>query len=142
LQFHDRAVCFLIGCALAAAFGCGNSDRPDTLPASGTVRYRGAPLADAQVTFIPTEGQGRQATAATDAEGKFHLGTYAEGDGALSGKHQVTISKAMPEAGASDSPYPALKSVIPSTYSSPLTSPLVAEVKEGDNNEFLFELAD
>jgi hypothetical protein len=129
------------GIVIVAAIGCG-SDGPPTFPVTGEVRYRDAPLADAQVTFIPTEGQGPPATGATNAGGVFHLSTFGKDDGALLGKHQVTISKMTPSTGTSESSYPTMQSVIPPTYASPMTSNLTAEVKDAQTNTFQFELVD
>ena len=58
---------------------CGCRDDPYTIkglvPASGTVIYEGAPLAEAIVSFSPIDGQGMAGTAMTDAKGRFVLST-------------------------------------------------------------------
>lgn len=125
-------------CLLLAA-GCGDG-RPDTVPATGTVTYHEQPVADAQVVFM-AEGA-RPASAKTDAAGKFVLGTFVPGDGAVVGEHRVTIAKSEKANPNDDSPYPEMKSVIPSRYSNPASSPLTATVKPGDPNDFQFDLTD
>ncbi len=64
--------------------------RPRTVPVSGSVRYRGNPVADADVAFI-TPGNARYAIGVTDGQGRFTLGTFMPGDGAIPGTHRVTI---------------------------------------------------
>lgn len=72
--------------------GClSGPSRPPTVPVSGTVRYRGAPVADADVAFI-TPGNSRYAIGVTDGAGAFVLGTFVPGDGAVVGKHRVTVA--------------------------------------------------
>ncbi|MCA9268343.1 MAG: hypothetical protein KDA41_07720, partial [Planctomycetales bacterium] len=76
----SRIVWALALCAPFAACGCG-SDHPRTYAVTGTVTFDGAPLADAEVTFIPRAGQGRHSSGTTDAQGVFHLRTYTPDDG-------------------------------------------------------------
>lgn len=70
---------------------CGPS-RPKTAPVSGVVTLDGKPVAGASVMLTPDDG-GRPALGETDAEGKFTLTTFEPGDGALVGKHHVTVRK-------------------------------------------------
>ena len=86
-QFAAATVALL---AVVAGFS-GCSDRPRLVSVSGTVRYRGEPVADADVAFI-TPAASRYAIAKTDARGRFALGTFAPGDGALAGTYRVTVS--------------------------------------------------
>jgi len=51
----------------------------------------GKPLAGASVQLVP-QGQGRDATAQTDAQGTFKVSTFRPGDGALPGTYKVVIS--------------------------------------------------
>jgi hypothetical protein len=71
--------------------GCGPS-RPKTAPVSGVVTLDGKPVAGASVMLTPDDG-GRPALGESDAEGKFALATFEPGDGALVGKHHVTVRK-------------------------------------------------
>jgi hypothetical protein len=105
------------------------------------VTYNGQPLADAAVVFTPDNG--RLASGVTNGGGRFELSTFGENDGALIGKHSVTIT-----ANASyvptmwpDPPAPPPKGPkIPARYSTPGQSGLEAEVNPGGPNEFTFEL--
>ncbi|MFO0883713.1 MAG: hypothetical protein U0894_05920 [Pirellulales bacterium] len=42
------------------------------------------------ITFTPAKG--RPATGETDAEGKFMLSTFGKDDGAVFGKHKITLA--------------------------------------------------
>ena len=85
VPIRDGALVALIAIGLC---GCGGSDGPQPVQAGGVVTYRGKPLPNAEVVFAP-ENQGRVASATTDENGRFRLGTFAPGDGALVGKHRV-----------------------------------------------------
>ena len=89
--------CLLVG--TLAGCGGGGPEVPDTAPAGGTVTLDGAPVEGATVTFIPDardDGAIKNAYGTTDANGKFTLSTPVSGtktDGAVLGRHQVTITK-------------------------------------------------
>lgn len=134
----------------AGLCGCGGSDRPQTVGAGGVVTYRGKPLANAEVVFAP-EDQGRVANGKTDENGRFRLGTFAPGDGALVGKHRVAIiargpakkpAPGSPAALMPDDYEPVGEPLIPAKYFTAATSGLTAEVKASGGNEFEFKLTD
>ena len=87
------------------SLGCGGgSDRYDTVPVSGVVTCNGKPLANGVINFTPMAEQGRSdgnrgrvALAKTDSNGKFKLTTYENEDGAIVGRHTVTISMGFSE---------------------------------------------
>jgi hypothetical protein len=128
---------------LPLLIGCGNPGVAPTAEVTGTVTYKGAPLENVNVVFTPANG--RPATGTTDAEGKFSLSTFAADDGAVPGEHTVTIAE-----GPTDTPppmpgmpgYGETKSRFPARYSDPAKSGLTATVKEGEANQFKFELTD
>ena len=105
--------------ALVGMTGCGN---PGMAKVSGTVTWRGTPVPDAVVQFLPTSKPG--AGGRTDAEGRFSLTTLKPGDGAYVGQGRVTIT-----------PYD-----IPERYRTPDKTPLTAEVVAGINNVIQLEL--
>jgi hypothetical protein len=138
---------------LAAAAGCSGRktewQRPKVVPAGGMVRYQGKPLEGALVTFS-NSAQGLSASGRTDAQGKFTLTSFEEGDGALPGKHVVTVSKvqmpptpdrsAPPRRGSARSPEMQPRWLIPQRYSNPATSGLTAEVGENGSTEIVLDL--
>lgn len=93
----------------------GGPQRPRTVPVSGTIRYRGNPVGDADVAFI-TPGNSRYAIGVTDAQGRFTLGTFVPGDGALVGVHRVTVatSRGLPPVPV-EGPLPQTKEEIEAT---------------------------
>ena len=125
---------------LVALVGCGGSDRSETVPVQGQVLYRGQPVAEAQVMFLPEND--RPANATTDAEGKFVLTTFETGDGAVVGAHRVSITKMAPRDPQSSDPYAMPKSLLPPRYGQPMSSGLTAEVTSSGPNDFTFELID
>jgi len=118
--------------------GCGPS-RPSTIPVTGTVTLNGTAVEGASVMLMP-EGEGQAATGITDAEGEFSLKTYDPGDGARPGSYKVTVIKKettgflADQDGLSGGIAPEgvqEKWLTPQKYSSPDTSELTAEVKDG-----------
>jgi hypothetical protein len=126
---------------LPLLIGCGNPGVAPTAEVTGTVTYKGAPLEGVNVVFTPANG--RPATGTTDAEGKFTLSTFAAKDGAVPGEHKVAITDASvpPMPGTPEAAKPK-KKLFPARYSDPAKSGLTATVKEGEANEFTFELTD
>jgi hypothetical protein len=148
-------LCGLLLVSLAFA-GCagdgGPPDRQPTKPVKVTVSYKGAPLAGANVSFIPAgEGQ-RPAYGRTDDAGVAKMKTYVEGDGAVVGQHKVLIEKSESVGGQNvdqdspeynpNAPPPTTKYLIPKKYSDYANSGLSAEVKDSGPNEFAFDLKD
>jgi hypothetical protein len=80
------AACALL--ILGALAGCGDG-RPQRVPVSGQVLIDGKPLTHGYVQFAP--GDTRASTGALDANGRFTLTCYELGDGAVTGKHKVTV---------------------------------------------------
>jgi hypothetical protein len=135
---------------LGVAVGCSGAaeDQPEVFPVSGTVTHKGQPVEGAVVSFT-TEGAARAATGTTDAEGKFVLSTYGDGDGAVPGPHKVTVVKVDPELqqreGEDANAYTSRimgkdpgRSLLPAKYASPTHTPLTANVTAEGPNEFTF----
>ncbi len=97
--------------------GCNNAPKVKTIPAAGTVKYKGLPVSGAVVSFLTTTDSGKNASGVTDSEGKFTLKTYIGGektqDGALEGSYTVTV--AMPTT--AERPFGTPAGVDPSTVS-------------------------
>jgi len=130
--------------------GCGGSDGPQPVRAGGTVTYNNKPLPNAEVVFAPDDG-GRVAQATTDEAGRFRLGSFRPGDGALVGKHGVAvIARGLAKPPPPGSPaalmpddYPVVGDPrIPEKYFSAATSGLTAVVELDGDNEFHLELRD
>jgi hypothetical protein len=80
-------------CAFAALVaGCSGGDGAvEVAPVTGTVRFKGVPVAGAWVQFTQADAP-IGAGGYTDDAGKFELTSYREGDGAPLGDNQVAIS--------------------------------------------------
>ena len=140
----------LAGCGSGAPAGA----RP-TKPVKVTVTYNGKPVDNAVVTFFIQGGEPAPAYGKTDAQGVAKMKTYVEGDGAVLGKHKVTILKSetvgetpsvdqnspdyKPPTG--NEPPPVIKPLVPVKYTNPATTDLVVEVTGGPN-DFKLDLKD
>ena len=137
-------------CGLVAIWGCsgkGVGNVPKTIPATAIVTYKGQPVEGATVSFVAT-GTGVSASAVTDATGKAVLRAGPNISGVAPGSYTVTISKVSIETvpNPKDPDGPPLRTekkfAVPERYGDPKTSNLKAEVSEGGNREFTFELTD
>jgi hypothetical protein len=156
-------VAALVGAAGCAGEGEGASDRPQTVPVTGSVTYNGQPVDGATVTFSPDVpimelASKHGAFGTTDAEGKFTLKTFEDGDGAVPGTYRVSIAKYDRPVSAVDpnfneetdyeppdenaAPVPPPKSLIPEKYASIGKSGLTETVKADGENTFDYVLAE
>lgn len=138
-------VTLLLSVSIVVLSGCGSGGTADTRSVTGTVTYNGAPVADASVTLTPENG--RPATGITDSAGKFTLTTFKQSDGAVPGKHKVSVapnaSQIPPMPGTPEAAAAAAgKPPFPPRYSNPETSGLTADVKESGGNDFTFGMTD
>lgn len=90
--------CTWLAVTIAVTVGCGRSRVGlPTVPVSGTVMYKGKPLAEAFVVFMNKPKGGRPGSGMTDAQGQFELATFVGGkqwaDGALPGDYTVLVLK-------------------------------------------------
>lgn len=146
--------------AVVAIVGCGGGDDlGKRYSVSGKVTYKGQPVANGQVSFIPDKPEGRGATGQIK-DGSYTLTTLEPEDGAFPGNYSVTIdakqvdlSAAEAEAkkkGSTSAFIPQdmvakanakAKNAVPAKYGNMSTSPLKAEVK-ASSNTIDFELTD
>ena len=82
--------------ALLATLGCGPAAPPfesrPTFPVEGKVLVAGQPAEGVQVFLHPQDAAQRgKPRGMTDAEGRFRLRTYHDGDGAPAGEYTVTV---------------------------------------------------
>jgi hypothetical protein len=79
---------FALACGTLALAGCGPR-RPACYAVTGKVTYGGRAVEQGTITFYPE--QGRSSSGRIQPDGTYRLTTFEEGDGALPGKHVVTI---------------------------------------------------
>lgn len=121
--------------AVAVMVGCGGSDGPDLGTVEGKVTLDGNPLAKATVTYSPVDG-GRQSFATTDDDGYYSLKHTPSRDGALIGKHKISITTATSTTNANGDDVETPEK-LPAKYNA--ETELEREVEAG-SNEFNFEL--
>ena len=154
------AISFGLALAVASVLGCGGDsgakNRPKVYPITGKVTYKGAPVVAADVTFI-CEAADRSAFGRTDSQGNFKLTTFSSNDGAVEGKHVITVVKIEqteaakpmeptdpaynPDLVAMPAPPPP-RSQIPQKYANVKTTDLFAVVSPEGNPEMNLELKD
>lgn len=125
-----------------ATLGCGKGGdqatmpKEPTVPVSGILRYKNAPLGDASVTFFSLDGK-ITARGKTDNAGTFTLSTYGEQDGAPVGKYKVvaavSVVREIEPGVLAPEPPGGFTSPIPTKYANPATTDVLTEVKEGKN---------
>ncbi len=145
--------------ACSSFIGCSSSVAPPVpvFKVTGKVSYKGQPVAGADVTFRCDEAN-RSAFGRTNAEGMYKLTTFSANDGAVAGKHGVSIVLIPPSAApaaevasiesdnyappgmnqSTDPPTP--KSTLPDIYKDPATSGLIAVIEAGRENVQNFDL--
>jgi len=85
---------FVIVAGALFAAGCGQSNLARV---KGRVTCNGQPVPNAVLMFSPMakspsdKESGKAAEGATDADGRFVASTYKSGDGALIGKHRISV---------------------------------------------------
>ena len=145
---RDAAWCLVL--VLALSGGCSKvAPPPSIVPAKGIVLLNGAPLAKAQVRFIPNIGFGADyiATGVTNDEGRYELTCHGQ-SGACAAENTVTVSEAdiPPKLQGEDSQAELavyLRTLtnrpIPKLYTTPVQTPLKVTVTEGQE-EYKLEL--
>ena len=118
---RNRSALALVSCLVAALglAGCGSFAGPgkgslaSTIPVKGKALFRGKPLTGGTVEFEPVNA-GMLASGSILADGTFTLRSSNGAEGAVAGKHRVTVSET--------------KEPVPRKYSRPATSGLEVEV--------------
>lgn len=112
--------------------GCG-SDHLATYPTTGKVAFEdGKPLPGGSVIF-QSEEHPLTARGMIQEDGTFVLGTYETGDGAIAGKHQVSV---LPPKAQVDTDEQVVVPEIDIKYQDPRRSEIVLEVTPDGDNEF------
>jgi hypothetical protein len=130
-----------LGCAaLVAAWvvcaGCGGgSGQLPTVPAAGTVSYKGKPVAKGTVHSTPEAGP---PASGVITDGKFTLTTYTDGDGAVAGKHKVGV-EVTEEVKTKDGDT-SVKYVIPQKYASPDSSDIKVDIPPGGKKDIAIDI--
>jgi hypothetical protein len=122
IQAFGGAVALLLSAALLV--GCSGGDGFKTAKVHGQVVCQGQPVGGVAIVFTPvvdsanTTMTGKGANGNADESGRFTLSTYKMGDGAIVGKHRVSVS--------TEDPNKPLPGKVPPDY--------IVEVKAGSND--------
>jgi len=139
---------FLASMVILACLGCGDdTGLAKRYPVSGMVTYKGEPVKNGTINFVPTTADGRPAAGQIE-NGNYSLTTLAPNDGAIPGKYKVTVMsteadttelQAIAKGGqfhhdkAFAKANKTAKVLVPSKYNLPDTSGLEQEVKDQSN---------
>jgi hypothetical protein len=154
-----RSLLLLVACVavVPGISGCGEEklDRPPVFKVRGKVTMQGKPVPNADVTFIHKESN-RASFGKTNAEGEYKLTTFNANDGAVEGKHDVSVVDIPPApetpaiADVESADYqppkigqdtmPVAKSRLPQRYADPSTSGLFGVVNADGENVVDLEL--
>lgn len=146
-EFSFAAMTLLVASLLT---GCAQEpERPPTFPVSGVVTSNGKPVDRATVVFVASSPGVESAVGITNAEGKYQLTTYSQGDGAQAGEYRIKVSKYDMKAPTADEkqqymtqeqeqkiyfederPTPPSKNLLPKKYENESTSGLTHTVKD------------
>jgi hypothetical protein len=100
-----RRAALLVAVGLLTAMGCGDG-RIATYPVTGTVMVDGNPADGAMVIFVPTstspEAERKRPYGIADAQGKYGLMTFEQGDGAPAGQYKVLVQWPAPSKSSDD----------------------------------------
>jgi hypothetical protein len=159
-----RCLALLVGPALLCVAGCSDDGVGKRYPVSGTVKYKGEPVAKARISLYP-KGGGRGAYGEVENGTFSSMTTQQTGDGAMPGVYKVTVdtrqiddAKVKSDAaevakkhgmdGMGQVPQELsakslknAKSTIPGKYQIPDTSDIEVTVKE-QSNDLKIELKD
>jgi hypothetical protein len=124
---------------LVVLTGC--SGGPRIVRISGTVTRAGKPVPNIVVNFMPEEG--RPSWGSTDEQGHYTLHYDRDQDGAVTGRHQVSVEYSPRNPGAEDieargggkPTVPQELQAILQKYGNPETTPLKVEVNK--NNQVI-----
>jgi hypothetical protein len=109
--------------------GCGDG-RPKRVPVSGQVLIDGQPLAAGIIRVIPKDA--RPAMSYLDANGRFQLTTFNQGDGCVEGTHRVVVLGNRRQGGR-------VEWLAPKKYWSQTSSGLTATI-DGPTDSMVIEL--
>ncbi len=125
--------------------GCGGGEEHPTAAVTGKVTYKGDPVQGGTLIFAPVaesdkSNPGKPGIANIKDDGTFTVSTYAQEDGAVVGKNNLTFTPPIPEAPAT--PEGGHSQETPkSPYDGLVPKPSSVDVKSGETNSFNIELA-
>jgi len=121
---------------LGLTIGCGGSGAGLAV-VKGKVTYKGKPVPNGTINFLPTDGNKPSATGEIQPDGSYSLKTFVTnrpGEGAVIGQHKVVIVAMVDMASRlPEERIPLPPPIVPVKYTSPATSDLTANVEDKEN---------
>ncbi len=145
-MFIAKFVRFLLSLGFLVCLIAGCSGGGEGLAVvKGKVSYKGKPVPNGTVNFLPGDGNKPSATGEIQPDGSYTLKTFVSNrpsEGAVIGKHKVVIVAMVDMASRLPEERIALPPpIVPIKYTSPATSDLTANV-ENKENTIDFDLQD
>jgi len=85
-SLHHSLVLSVLSVLVCTSIGC-HSDTISVHPVTGTITYKGENIEGATIMFVPSDANGYEATAVTDANGIYSLTTPSARRGEQSLEH-------------------------------------------------------
>jgi hypothetical protein len=136
-------ICLAVVLTAACVAGNGCKQNPRVVPVAGMVLYNDKPLPFGTIMFQPDRGQ--PASGEIQSDGSFKLSSYAPDDGAVPGRHIVSITcyegQRPSMTKADDAGETSLgKLLIPLKYTRTGSSGLSAQIEDAPNQSVEFKL--
>src|SRR5262245_29306401 len=107
--------------------GCSDN-LPKRAPVKGMITYKGKSVPQGTIMFQPDDGP---AATAPIKDGQYVLKTFRDGDGAVLGKHRVTVISMEDQSGRlPEDRNPLPPAIVPLDFSFPDKSGLTAQVED------------
>src|SRR5262245_50390096 len=94
-SIHFRCAAVLLTATFTTLIGCAPGNGLNLAKVSGKVIYKGQPVKNGTVFFMPDESKGTvgpPAVGSITADGSYVMSTESAGDGVIVGQHKVGIT--------------------------------------------------
>lgn len=108
-SFPRKFILFAFGFLCLAFVGCGGTN---VVPVSGTLTYKGKPVTNAFINFVPEKG--RPSMGETDQQGNFVMTYDPQTKGVEVGKHRVFVQHNVVADQSRPGSIPGMPAVLPS----------------------------
>ena len=149
---YTRRRVWAVALGILVIGGCESKSGLELFPVRGEVTYKGKPVPEGTVAYLPQGSGSRQATGAIQPDGTFALMTRQQDDGAMRGSYNIAIYAYKPHPGEPKTreAHEALartgglkrQFLIPEKYTDPTTSGLTDTVDENHPGFKKLELTD
>jgi hypothetical protein len=137
MRYSAVPILGLLVLSIACQTGCRRVTPPGNTSVQGRITFQGQPLAGGLVVFSPDPergGSGKPISAEIERNGRFQLSLAGE-TAVPPGWYRVAIAPA-----PNSTPFSPLDTTFPSQLARPDQSGLLREIKEGQENNFNFQV--